>query len=84
MRSSLRVPRAVLAVGAALGLLIAAPATALVDDTVLFSTNVTPNVLIIMDNSGSMNNIVWHEDFDPNAVPTSANWVNEATYYYNN
>ena len=83
MRSSIRVPRAVLAVGASLGLLIAAPATALVDDTVLFSTNVTPNVLIIMDNSGSMNHIVWHEDFDPNVVPTCANWVNDETYFYN-
>jgi type IV pilus assembly protein PilY1 len=38
------------------------------DDTALFTTNVAPNVLIVQDNSGSMNNIVWHPDFDPTAT----------------
>jgi len=36
------------------------------DDSVLFSTIVAPNVLILADNSGSMEHIVWHPDFDPN------------------
>jgi len=38
----------------------------LADDAVLFSTTVAPNVLIVADNSGSMEHIVWHPDFDPN------------------
>jgi type IV pilus assembly protein PilY1 len=82
MRSCPRVPRATLALSLCLGLLIAGPATPLVDDTVLFSVSVTPNVLIIMDNSGSMNNIVWHEDFDPTATPTCANWNNSSDYRF--
>lgn len=44
------------------------------DDTDLFSVAVPPNVLLLMDNSGSMNHIVWHPDFDP-AAPTTC------TYY---
>jgi type IV pilus assembly protein PilY1 len=35
------------------------------DDTALFSVNVPPNVMIIIDNSGSMNELVWHPDFNP-------------------
>jgi len=35
------------------------------DDTALFSVNVPPNVMIIVDNSGSMNELVWHPDFNP-------------------
>lgn len=34
------------------------------DDTALFSVNVPPNVMIMIDNSGSMNNMVWHPDFN--------------------
>jgi type IV pilus assembly protein PilY1 len=51
---------------------LAAPARAQ-DDTDLFNPPVPPNVLLLMDNSGSMNHIVWHPDFDPNA-PTSCNY----------
>jgi type IV pilus assembly protein PilY1 len=36
------------------------------DDTSLFSTSVAPNVLLVADNSGSMEHIVWHPAFDPN------------------
>jgi len=35
------------------------------DDLFLFTSSVSPNVLIQLDNSGSMNHIVWHPDFDP-------------------
>lgn len=38
------------------------------DDTALFSVNVPPNVLLIMDNSGSMNEMVWHPGYDPSAT----------------
>lgn len=42
------------------------------DDTDLFSTNVAPNVMLIADNSGSMEHIVWHPAFDPNNSAGSA------------
>lgn len=35
------------------------------DDSDLFSTAVPPNVVLLVDNSGSMNNVVWHPAFDP-------------------
>lgn len=35
------------------------------DDSVLFSVRVDPNVLIIMDNSGSMNEVIYHSNYDP-------------------
>lgn len=54
-----------------LAALAAAPARAQ-DDTALFTVAVPPNVLLLVDNSGSMNEIVWHPDFDPTA-PTSCN-----------
>ncbi len=54
------------------------------DDTLLFTANVTPNVLMLLDNSGSMNNIVWHPDFDPAAATTCNVYVDAATYFFNN
>ena len=38
------------------------------DDTALFSVNVPPNVMLVIDNSGSMNNMVWHPDFNAAAT----------------
>jgi len=35
------------------------------DDLFLFTTSVPPNVMILLDNSGSMDHIVWHPAFDP-------------------
>lgn len=35
------------------------------EDSELFSTAVPPNVVLYVDNSGSMNNVVWHPAFDP-------------------
>src|SRR5690606_987641 len=61
--------RGAIALSAALA---AAPARAQ-DDTDLFTVAVPPNVLLVVDNSGSMNHIVWHPDFDPSA-PTSCNY----------
>ncbi|MGI9431147.1 MAG: pilus assembly protein, partial [Myxococcota bacterium] len=59
------------------------PATAgMADDTVLFSTYVQPNVLLILDSSGSMNNMVWHPDFDPTATPTCTAFSNTSNYFY--
>ena len=36
------------------------------DDTTLFTTASPPNVVLMVDNSGSMKNIVWHPAYDPN------------------
>jgi Tfp pilus tip-associated adhesin PilY1 len=43
------------------------------DDTQLFQVNVAPNVMFIVDNSWSMNNVVWHPAYHPNAVYDPAN-----------
>ncbi len=45
--------------------LLAPGAAGRADDTDLFSTSVAPNVLLIADNSGSMEHMVWHPAFDP-------------------
>src|SRR5688572_18016677 len=57
-----------LAVGiaAALALGSAFPAAAQ-DDSALFSASVPPNVLMVVDNSGSMNEIMWHPNLDSSA-----------------
>ena len=38
------------------------------DDIFLFTSSVAPNVMIQLDNSVSMNHIVWHPSFDPLGV----------------
>lgn len=38
------------------------------------STSINPNVMLLMDNSGSMNNIIWDDGFDPNTE--YPNWAN--------
>jgi len=72
---------------APLGLVLAllAPGSAgRADDTDLFSTAVPPNVLLFVDNSGSMNNIVWHPAFDPTASSPfqGCSPYNDNTTYY--
>lgn len=65
-----RLPKA-LAQLVLLALAAAAPASAQ-DDTALFSTAVAPNVLLVIDNSGSMNEVMWHPSFQgsaPGACP---------------
>jgi type IV pilus assembly protein PilY1 len=42
------------------------------DDTALFSAAVPPNVMLLQDNSGSMNSIVWYPGFDPSQESTFA------------
>lgn len=67
-------------------------------DEDIFSAQVPPNVLLMVDNSGSMNNVMYHPTYEPDnytstcdVFPTSAlgtggNWVNDqngnATYRY--
>lgn len=52
------------------------------DDQFLFTTSVPPNVLLILDNSGSMDNIVWHPAYDPAKSYDCNNYSNNSTYYY--
>ncbi len=64
--------------------LLAAPATAqTVNDTALFSAVVPPNVMLLVDNSGSMNTIVYHPAYNPAAVNTCNYFTNASTYFVN-
>ena len=45
------------------------PQRAAAQDTALFSNSVAPNVMLMVDNSGSMEHMVWHPAFDPSADP---------------
>ena len=74
-----RAARTLAALALAAGLLV--PSFATSDDTVLFSTVVPPNVMVIVDNSGSMHGIVWHPAFDPMVTPTCTAWSNTTTYF---
>jgi type IV pilus assembly protein PilY1 len=49
-------------------------------DLFLFTTSVPPNVAIMLDNSGSMNHLVWHPKFDPTVVPACTDFIDGATY----
>jgi hypothetical protein len=54
------------------------------DDLFLITTSVAPNVILIMDNSDSMNHIEWHPAFDP-SDPSSyacADFDNDTVYSY--
>jgi type IV pilus assembly protein PilY1 len=59
----------------------------------VLSSRVDPNVMMVIDNSGSMNNVIWHEDYDPTTIPNSDytagnDWIyrndNGSWYYINN
>ncbi len=45
-----------------------APSPGRADDTALFANAVAPNVVIVIDNSGSMNQVVWHPAYVPERV----------------
>ncbi len=62
-------------------LLFVAGAAAQVDDQTLFTTAVPPNVVLLVDNSGSMHHIVWHPSFDPSATPTCQYWNDGSQYF---
>ncbi len=58
--------------GLLLSLYLAAPAYAFTpsDSPLLSAAAVTPNVMLLIDDSGSMNNIIWAAGFDPAAAQT--------------
>ena len=71
MKASRRILRAFFAAAVLTGALLAG-GRAGADDTSLFSSSVAPNVLILQDNSGSMNEVVWHPAFIPGGTyPTN-------------
>lgn len=58
--------------GAASSLYLAAPAYAFTpsDSPLLNAAAVAPNVMLLLDDSGSMNSIIWAADFDPTITRT--------------
>lgn len=54
---------------ALVGLLVA---TARADDSDIFGTDVQPNVLLAVDNSGSMDDTIYSDPYDPNQSPAYA------------
>jgi len=67
---------------------------ALPDAPLTVSASVEPNVMLLIDNSGSMEHIIWHENFNPsgaydswNYLDSAGNWIslqNGSTYYPSN
>jgi type IV pilus assembly protein PilY1 len=51
------------------------------DDLFLLTASTSPNVVIIMDNSKSMNHIEWHPKFDPNAASYGCSDFNNSQVY---
>lgn len=58
--------------GAAMSLYLAAPTYAFTpsDSPLLNAAAVAPNVMLLLDDSGSMNNIIWAAGFDPTVART--------------
>lgn len=74
-------PRTLTVACFALTLLGAGEAAAQVDDQALFTTAVPPNVILMVDNSGSMHHVVWHPAYDPTVVATCNYFNNGAAYF---
>lgn len=49
---------------------------AIAQSPLLVSTTVEPNVMLLMDNSGSMDNIIWADGFDSTPVTPYPDWSN--------
>ena len=67
MRQGHRRHRWILVLTLGVGILTAGRA-GIADDTALFTNQVAPNVLLVVDNSGSMNSMVWHPRFVEDVV----------------
>ena len=80
MSMSRRFATRLAALALAAGLMLPA-AAGNADDTALFSAAVPPNVLLVIDNSGSMNEVVWHPAYDPAGNPTCNYWDDDETYF---
>ncbi len=62
--------------------LAAGTAQAQVDDQALFTTAVPPNVVLLVDNSGSMHHVVWHPAYDPAVANTCTYFTDTTTSQY--
>ena len=69
-------------IGAFLGLYLAAPVYAFTpsDSPLLSASTVAPNVMLLVDDSGSMDNLIWATGFDQTKVPQQ---VYNCYSYYN-
>jgi type IV pilus assembly protein PilY1 len=63
------------------GILAAPSLSQTVNDTALFTAVVPPNVMLLVDNSGSMNSVVWYPGYDPTA-PNGCNFFNNNADYF--
>ena len=64
----------------AMALMLLSPIASQAQDSDLFRTQVPPNVVLMVDNSGSMNHVVWHPAYDPE-VTNSCACFSGATVY---
>ena len=72
MESSVRTRMSAFVGGALLALSQAGNAVTVSQTPLFITTAVTPNVMLVVDNSGSMNSIIWPEAFD--STQTYADW----------
>ena len=61
-------------------LMLLPPSASQAQDSDLFRTQVPPNVVLMVDNSGSMNHVVWHPAYDPE-VTNSCSCFSGSTVY---
>ncbi len=52
------------------------------DETDLFTARVDPNILIIMDNSSSMNEVIYHDQYDPQTAYAGDGTYTSGRIYY--
>ena len=68
MRSSLRTGVSTFLAGFLLTMSQAGNAVTVSEMPLFIATGVTPNVMLVVDNSGSMNSIIWADGFDSTQV----------------
>ncbi|MCL4720904.1 MAG: pilus assembly protein [Gammaproteobacteria bacterium] len=72
MRSSFRTRMSTLVGGMLVALSQSGNAVSIAQMPLFIAAGVTPNVMLVVDNSGSMNNVIWAAGFDPTA--SYPNW----------
>lgn len=74
MRSSLRTAMSTFLAGFLLTMSQAGNAVSIAEMPLFISAGVTPNVMLVVDNSGSMDNIIWAPGFDSSVIYPSWGW----------
>lgn len=89
----IRVARGIcMLVGVGMASVVGAAPLALTDIPLTMSTSIDPNIMLLVDDSGSMEEIIWHEGYDPEGsygawqYRGSSSWssLNASTTYYPN